>query len=67
MPHSIRKIPSVTKVNGSSLKTVGSGAMLRKLTDFRGRRLRTSKFAMMSRKTRIKPMIRVAHANQPWE
>lgn len=64
MPHSIKKIPRVRKVKGRSLKTVGSGATLRKeAMGFRGRRLLSSKFAMMSRKTRMNPRIRVAQAN----
>lgn len=63
IPHSMRKMPIVTNVNGRSLKTVKSGAMLLKLPiGFRGRRLLTRRFASTSRKTRIKPKILVDQA-----
>ena len=63
-PHSIRKIPSVTKVKGRSLKTVRSGDRTSMLaTGFRGRRLRTRRLVRASRKTRMRPTMRVAHAN----
>jgi len=63
MPHSMRKIPIVTKANGRSLKTDRSGDILRKLViGFLGSRLRSKIFAMIRRKSKIKPTIRIDQA-----
>jgi hypothetical protein len=53
----------VTNVNGRSLNTLKSGAILLKLPiGFRGRRLLTRRFARRSKKASMKPRMRVAHA-----
>lgn len=63
MPHSIRNIPSVTNVNGSSLNTRKSGEIDLKLAmGFLGSLLRTSRLAIMRRNRSINPKIRVDHA-----
>jgi hypothetical protein len=63
IPHSIKKIPKVTKAKGRSLKTVKLGETLRKLaTGFRGKRLRTRRLATTNKKTRMNPRILVAQA-----
>jgi hypothetical protein len=59
----MRKMPSVTKSKGMSLKAENSGVMLLKLgRGLRGRRLRTRRLAMTRRKRRMNPRIRVAQA-----
>lgn len=64
MPHSMRKMPRVTRANGISLKTARSGVTLFKLViGVRGNRLLTSRFMITSKTNRINPKILVAHAN----
>jgi hypothetical protein len=59
----MRKIPSDTKANGRSLKTVRSGeTLLRLAIGLRGSRLRTRRFAVVRINRRMNPRIRVAHA-----